>query len=149
MIESELNSLLVIDDNADSARFLRLATKWMRSTMPVSVIVAENCQTALDAICDGDGLLPNVILLNSERQGKRCLGALQRLKHSERTRSVPVIIMARPGQDPVDESYAAYANCVVAKPESVTDAEQLLSRLERFWFHAATLPRAMAAAGGR
>ena len=26
------------------------------------------------------------------------------------------------------------ANCVVAKPETVEEAEQLLTRLERFWF---------------
>ena len=150
MIESELNSILVIDDNPDSGRLLRLATKWMRSSIPTCVTVAEDCQTALSAICDGEGPLPGLILLNSERQGKRCLRALERLKRSERSRSVPVIIMAQRGRDSVDESYAAFANCVVAKPETVEQAEELLSRLERFWFQAAALPvRAMAAGAGR
>ena len=46
----------------------------------------------------------------------------------------------RAGQKGVDDSYAACANCVVPKPETVEQAEQLLTRLERFWFLAATLP---------
>jgi len=81
-----------------------------------------------------------VILLDLERQGKRCLRALDRLKQSKRSRSIPVIIMARAGQKGIEDSYAACANCVVAKPETVEQAEQLLTRLERFWFLAATLP---------
>jgi CheY-like chemotaxis protein len=133
-------SLLIIDDNPDDIRVLRLALKWMRSSVGVSVNVAEDCQSALNRLCDGDGPLPSVILLDSERQGKRCLRALDRLKQSSRTRAIPVIMMARAGQKGVEDSYAACANCVVVKPETVEQAEQLLTRLERFWFLAATLP---------
>ena len=133
-------SLLIIDDNPEDIRVLRLALKWMRSSVPVSVSVAEDCQSALSRLCDGDGPLPSVILLDLERQGKRCLRALDRLKQSKRSRAIPVIIMARAGQKGIEDSYAACANCVVAKPESVEEAEQLLTRLERFWFLAATLP---------
>jgi CheY-like chemotaxis protein len=133
-------SLLIIDDNPDDLRVLRLALKWMRSSVAVSVNIAEDCQSALNRLCDGDAPLPSVILLDLERQGKRCLRALERLKQSGRTRSIPVVMMARPGQKGVDDSYAACANCVVPKPETVEQAEQLLTRLERFWFLAATLP---------
>jgi CheY-like chemotaxis protein len=135
-------SLLIIDDNPDDLRVLRLALKWMRSSVSVSVNVAQDCQSTLNRLCDGEAPLPSVILLDNERQGKRCLGALERLKRSVRTRAIPVVIMARPGQKSIDESYAACANCVVAKPETVEQAEQLLTRLERFWFLAATLPPA-------
>lgn len=138
--EPQQFSLLVIDDNPDDVRVLRLALKWMRSSVAVSVQVAEDCQSTLNRLCDGDGPLPSVILLDLERQGKRCLRALERLKQSARTRAVPVIIMARAGQKGVEDSYAASANCVVTKPETVEQAEQLLTRLERFWFLAATLP---------
>lgn len=133
-------SLLIIDDNPDDLRFLRLALKWMRSSVSVSVDIAEDCQSTLNRLCDGEAPLPSVILLDSERQGKRCLRALERLKQNGRTRAIPVVIMAQSGQKSVDESYAACANCVVAKPETVEQAEQLLTRLERFWFLAATLP---------
>jgi CheY-like chemotaxis protein len=138
--DSRQFSLLIIEDNPDDIRVLRLALKWMRSSVPVSVTVADDCQSALNRLCDGDGPLPSVILLDLERQGKRCVRALERLKQSKRTRAIPVIMMARHGQKGVEDSYAACANCVVAKPETVEDAEQLLSRLERFWFVAATLP---------
>ena len=69
----------------------------MRSSVAISVNVAEDCQSALNQLCDGDGPLPSVILLDSERQGKRCLRALDRLKQSKRTRAIPVIMMARAG----------------------------------------------------
>jgi CheY-like chemotaxis protein len=133
-------SLLIIDDNPDDLRVLRLALKWMRSSVAVSVHIAEDCQSTLNRLCDGDGPLPNIILLDLERQGKRCLRALERLKQGKRTRSIPVVIMARSGQKGVEDSYAACANCVVTKPETVEQAEQLLTRLERFWFLAVTLP---------
>lgn len=139
-IEPRKFSLLIIDDNPEDVRVLRLALKWMRSSVAVSVQVAEDCQSTLNRLCDGDGPLPSVILLDQERQGKRCLRALERLKQSSRTRAIPVVMMARAGQKGVDDSYAACANCVVAKPETVEDAELLLTRLERFWFLAATLP---------
>jgi CheY-like chemotaxis protein len=133
-------SLLIIDDNPDDLRVLRLALKWMRSSVAVSVSIAEDCQSTLNRLCDGDAPLPSVILLDLERQGKRCVRALERLKECRRTRSVPVVIMARSGQKGVEDSYAACANCVVVKPETVEQAERLLTRLERFWFLAATLP---------
>jgi CheY-like chemotaxis protein len=135
-------SLLIIDDNADDVRVLRLALKWMRSPIPFSVRVSEDCETTLNELCCGNGPLPSVILLDLERQGKRCLRALDRLKQTKRSRAIPVIIMARPAQHGVEDSYAACANCVVRKPETVEEAEQLLTRIERFWFQAATLPAA-------
>jgi len=140
-------SLLIIDDDPDDIRVLRLASKWMRSSVGVSVNVAEDCQSALNRLCDGNGPLPSVILLDLERQGKRCLRALDRLKQSKRTRAIPVIMMARAGQKGVEDSYAASANCVVPKPETVEQAERLLTRLERFWFLAATLPAMSRTAG--
>jgi CheY-like chemotaxis protein len=134
-------SILVIDDNPSDARLLRLALKWMRFEVPVSVQVTGDCESALNDLCNGLSQPPSIILLDLERQGKRCLNALECLKQSPRTHSIPVIALASPTENDFSDAYAAQANCVVPKPATVEQAELLLRRIERFWFSAASLPR--------
>jgi CheY-like chemotaxis protein len=134
-------TILVIDGDPSDTRLLRLALKWMRFEVPVSVQVTGDCESALNNLCAGLSQPPNIILLDLERQGKRCLKALERLKQSPRTHSIPVIALASPIESDFSDAYAAQANCVVPKPATVEQAELLLRRIERFWFAAASLPR--------
>ncbi len=126
-------SILVIDDNPDDKRLLRLALKWTRLPVEVMVRVADDCEAALRSVADGTAPLPNLVLIDLERKGKRCLRALERLKQNEATRAIPVAAWAGTGDRELDSAYAAQANCVLQKPETVEQAELLLTRLVRFW----------------
>jgi CheY-like chemotaxis protein len=84
--------------------------------------------------------LPSIIVLDLERNGKRCLKALERLKQNRRTRGIPVIGLAGPVINDLNGAYAAQVNCVVRKPATVEEAELFWTRIERFWFSAVTLP---------
>jgi CheY-like chemotaxis protein len=126
-------SILVIDDNPADKRLVRLALKWARLPVEVVVRVADDCEAALKGVVDGTAPLPNLVLLDLERKGKRCLKALEHLKQNERTRAIPVAAWARSGDRELDTAYAAQANCILEKPETVEQAEQLLGRLVRFW----------------
>jgi CheY-like chemotaxis protein len=126
-------SILVIDDNLEDKRLLRLALKWARLPVEVVVRVADDCEAALKAVADGTAPFPNLVLIDLERKGKRCLRALERLKQNEATRAIPVAAWARTGDTELDAAYAAQANCVLQKPETVEQAELMLTRLIRFW----------------
>lgn len=125
--------ILAIDDNPRDKRLLRLALKWSRFPVDVSIRIADDCETALTSLLSGTAPLPNLVLISLERKGKRCLKALESLKQSERTRGIPVAAWARTGDAPLDDAYAAYANCVLQKPETIEEAEATLTRLVCFW----------------
>lgn len=139
-------SILVINDNPRDKRLLRLALKWARLPVEVMVRVADDCEAALGAVADGTAPLPNLVLIDLERKGKRCLKALERLKQNEGTRAIPVAAWARTGDRELDSAYSAQANCVLQKPETVEQAGLLLTRLVRFWSSPFVfLPRSMRA----
>jgi chemotaxis family two-component system response regulator Rcp1 len=131
-------SVLVVDDNAAEKCQFRLALKWVRLPIPVALNIVDDCASALDALIHGVAPVPSLILLNLDRRGKRCLKALEALKSSAETRSIPVIAWGRPGTGLAD-AYDSHVNCVVAKPETVEQAELLLTRIVKFWFSTFTL----------
>ena len=126
-------SILVIDDDPEEKRLLRLALKWARFPVEVSVRTADDCEAALKGMVDGAAPLPSLVLINLERKGRKCLKALEKLKHNDRTRAIPVAAWARTGDASMDEAYAAQANCVLPKPETMEQAEIALTRLVNFW----------------
>lgn len=125
--------ILAIDDDPKDQRLLRLALKCARFPGEVSIRIADNCETALTALTTGTAPLPSLVLISLERKGKRCLKALENLKQNDRTNAIPVAAWARTGDASLDDAYAAYANCVLPKPETVEEAEATLTRLVRFW----------------
>jgi CheY-like chemotaxis protein len=125
--------ILAIDDDPKDKRLLRLALKWARFPVEVSVRIADDCETALTSLISGAAPLPSLVLISLERKGKRCLKALENLKQNDRTRGIPVVAWARTGDMSLDDAYAAYANCVLPKPETMEEAEAILTRLVRFW----------------
>ena len=125
--------ILAIDDDPQDKRLLRLALKWARFPGDVSIRIADDCETALTSLVSGTSPLPNLVLISLERKGKRCLKALEKLKQSDRTAAIPVAAWARTGDGSLDDAYAAYANCILQKPETVDEAEAILTRLVRFW----------------
>ena len=125
--------ILAIDDDPKDKRLLRLAVKCARLPGDVTIRIADDCETALKSLISGTAPLPSLVLISLERKGKRCLKALENLKQSDRTNGIPVAAWARTGDASLDDAYAAYANCVLQKPETVEEAEATLTRLVRFW----------------
>jgi CheY-like chemotaxis protein len=125
--------ILAIDDDPKDKRLLRLALKCARFPGDVTIRIADDCETALTSLISGTAPLPSLVLINLERKGKRCLKALENLKQSVRTSGIPVAAWARTGDTSLDDAYAAYANCVLQKPETVEEAEAALTSLVRFW----------------
>jgi CheY-like chemotaxis protein len=135
-------SILIIDDNPEDIRLLRLALKWMRFSVPITVRVSLDCAASLEELCSGENVnLPSIIVLNLDLadSGKQCLKSLGCLKQDQRTRSIPVIAISSQFGKGISEAYSAHANCVVPKPTTVEEAENLLARIERFWFSTAVL----------
>ena len=126
--------MLVIDDDEESRRTLRVALKWARFPVEISLRFADDCEAALDGIIEGTAPLPTMVLINLDRKGKQCLKVLQRLKQNESTCIIPVAAWTRKtGNEALDQAYAASANCVLCRPETVEEAELMLTRLVAFW----------------
>lgn len=130
--------LLVEDNPDDEALTLRALRK---HNLANEIVVARDGQEALDYLfAEGDytdrdiNILPQVILLDLKLPKVDGLQVLERLRASERTRYVPVVVLTSSNQEQdIVKSYDLGANSYVRKP---VDFEQFLKAAQQlglFW----------------
>ena len=94
--------------------------------------------TALEDFLASTYPQPNLILLDCEMRSECSLEIVRAMKGNPKTRNIPVIALAQPGDDLyVENLYRCQVNCVLPKPQVVEEATALFTRIEQFWFRVA------------
>ena len=132
--------VLLADDNSTDAELTTRALEL--GGVSRSVIWVQDGQAALDYVfrtgpyahrAPGN---PRLMLLDLHMPKIDGLDVLARIKTSEKTRAIPVVIMSSSDQE-VDmaHSYAAYANSYIVKPVDFKQFTEQVSQLGRYWMN--------------
>jgi two-component system response regulator len=100
--------------------------------------VARDGQEALDYLLGSEaelaGRLPRVVFLDLKLPKISGLEVLQRLKSSERTRALPVVILSSSREESdVREAYRLGANSYVVKPVDFDSFVEAVGSLGTYW----------------
>jgi CheY-like chemotaxis protein len=135
--------LLLIEDNHGDALLVQRAFE--RINLENHITIATTGEEALRLLHHsknyGKIKIPDIILLDLNLPGIKGLEVLKILKHDERLRRIPVIILSSScAQYDVINCYNNYANCYVKKASNLDELYELAKRIEQFWFKQVILP---------
>jgi two-component system response regulator len=133
------NTILLAEDNRDDeALTVRALNRQLRN---VKVVVARNGVEVMDYLC-GTGIhadrdptdLPKVLLLDLKMPMMDGLETLQRIRSTDHTRLLPVVILTSSDEqrDHI-ESYRLGANSYVRKPVKFDEFLEAATRLGVYW----------------
>ena len=134
-------TILIVGCKAQNLHRFRHAMESAKLAVDVQVHMASGGGTALEDFLAGTFHKPNLVLLDCEMRSECSLEIVRALKGNPKTRNIPVIALAQPGDDLyVENLYRCQVNCVLPKPQAVEEATALFTRIEQFWFRVAALP---------
>ena len=131
--------ILLVEDNQDdidlTLRALRL------NNLANEVVVVKDGAEALDFLSAtgahagrNPDHLPQLVLLDINLPKLSGLEVLKRLRASERTRILPIVMLTTSRQDrDVVESYSSGANSYVQKPVAFTEFTEAVRQLGGYW----------------
>ncbi len=131
--------ILLVEDNSDDVELTLHALK--ENNIPNEVVIARDGSEAIDILFGAEApaperrrLRPAVILLDLKLPGLSGFDVLKRIRESESTRLIPVVILTS-SREHLDlmKGYMLGANSYVRKP---VDFEQFLTavqRLSEYW----------------
>ena len=124
--------ILLVEDNPDDEQLAVRALK--RSNVVNDIVVARDGQQALDYLLDGSKPLPALVLLDLKLPKVSGLQVLQRLRATERTAILPVVILttSKEDQDLLD-SYRSGCNSYIRKPVDFTQFAEAMRQLKVYW----------------
>lgn len=134
--------LLLIEDNADDALFLKSALT--RAAVTVDLHVAEDGEAGLAYLREhaspDDPQRPQIVLLDLNLPRLDGHEVLRRVKDDPELCDIVVIVLTT-SASPTDVARAlrGRANAYVTKPPDFVSFQELVSALETFWFRTATL----------
>ena len=122
--------MLVEDNPNDEALTLRALNK---NNIKNEVVVARDGQAALDYL-SGSGALPAVILLDLKLPKVDGLEVLRRIRATERTKLLPVVILTSSKEDQdLIKSYSNGANSYIRKPVDFIQFTEAVRQLGLYW----------------
>jgi two-component system response regulator len=126
-----LRKILLVEDNVDDAQ---LAIRSLRRGMVTNdIVLARNGEEALQEL-DTMNPLPCVVLLDLKLPKIDGLEVLRRIRASDRTRLLPVVILTSSSEDrDIVESYNLGANSYVRKPVEFTCFTDAIRQLGLYW----------------
>jgi CheY-like chemotaxis protein len=127
--------LLVEDDAFDEA----LALRALANGAGGPIAVARDGAEALDYLLPSSGPeppVPQLVLLDLHLPRVRGLDVLRRLRATERTRRIPVVVLSSSSSEgDVRRSYELGANSFVCKPRDAVHFGEALRTIARYWLH--------------
>jgi len=135
--------ILIIEDNPGDVRLTREALKGFK--LANSLSVAEDGVKALKFLRrEGefkDAPRPDIILLDLNLPKKRGLEVLKEIKHDEKFRSIPVVVLtSSSAEQDIKEAYSSYANSYITKPIDFEEFFHVMASIEDFWLSVVSLP---------
>lgn len=128
-----------VDDDPDSRELARLAFE--RTHLAAELEIAGSVIEAIEYLLDENRAVPALVLLDFQLAGTRSLEILRRLRQSDRTKYVPVVILSasREVQDLTD-SYDLGCNSYICKPIDFLEFERTLRQIGHYWLDLNEIP---------
>lgn len=126
--------ILLVEDNAHDAELTLRALK--QRNLANRVHVCRDGAEAIDFFDDVSdaGLNPKVVLLDLKLPKVDGLEVLQRLKTTERTRTIPVVVLTSSREEPdIEKAYALGANSYIVKPVDFEAFARAVSDVGLYW----------------
>jgi two-component system response regulator len=134
-----MKTILLVEDNESDAKLTVFALH--RCGVESEVVVAPDGPSALDHLQgtssdreDGKRKLPAVVLLDLNLPKIEGLEVLRRIRSSERTRLLPVVVLTSSREEAdILRSYALGANAYLQKPVDFAEFADVAQVLSLFW----------------
>ncbi len=135
--------VLLVEDNRGDAVLTRRAFR--RAKIPSDIVVAETGEQGLSILRrqgeHAEAARPDIILLDLNLPYMHGQEFLAVVKDDPALRRIPVIILSSSSADiDVRGCYDRHANGYIAKPISTDTFDEVISRLEHYWFNLMQLP---------
>ncbi len=135
---SAVRPILLVEDNPDDERLTLRALR--RGNLANPVVVARNGEAALQRVFSPEPL-PCVVLLDLKLPKVDGLEVLRRIRASDRTRLLPVVMLTSSSEDrDIIESYSLGANSYVRKPVNIDEFTEAVRQLGLYWALISELP---------
>jgi chemotaxis family two-component system response regulator Rcp1 len=136
--------LLLVEDNPGDADLTRESIE--ASQFPIELTVAINGSEALDVIHRRGKfscvLRPDLILLDLNLPGVDGRKVLADIKQHKELRQIPVCMLtSSQAETDIRQTYDLGANCYVVKPIDFKTFQNIVSKVQDFWFSTVRLPR--------
>jgi two-component system response regulator len=127
--------ILLVEDNPDDVELTQRA--FAKNHIINEIIVlndgAQACEFLFDRNCDGRSL-PQVILLDLKLPKMSGLEVLERIRHDERTKLVPTVILTSSKQEEdLLEGYRLGVNSYVRKPVDFNEFVEAVRQVGLYW----------------
>jgi CheY-like chemotaxis protein len=125
-------TILLVEDDPDHELLTIRALK--KANIANDIHVARDGSEALEALFGADPLRPQVILLDLKLPKIDGLEVLRRIRESEATRMLPVVVLTSSDEErDVIRSYQLGVNSYIRKPVNFTDFAEATRQLGMYW----------------
>jgi CheY-like chemotaxis protein len=129
---SDSKMILLVEDDPDHELLTIRALK--KSNIANDVSVARDGEEAINMLFGENPVRPNVILLDLKLPKVDGLEVLRRIRDSEATRMLPVVILTSSDEErDLVRSYKLGVNSYIRKPVSFTDFAEATRQLGMYW----------------
>jgi CheY-like chemotaxis protein len=127
-----LKLILLVEDDPDHELLTIRALQ--KSNIANEVRVAHDGAEALDLLFGEEALQPQVVLLDLKLPKVDGLEVLRRIRESERTRMLPVVILTSSDEErDLVRSYQIGVNSYIRKPVNFSDFAEATRQLGMYW----------------
>ena len=124
--------ILLVEDDPDHELLTIRALK--KSNIANEVHVARDGEEAINALFGKDAVRPQLILLDLKLPKLEGLEVLRRIRESETTRMLPVVVLTSSDEErDVVRSYTIGVNSYIRKPVNFTDFAEATRQLGMYW----------------
>ncbi len=130
--------ILLVDDDDNDVEVTRRALTQQKAFLEIDV--ARNGRECIEYLA-GAANLPDLIILDINMPVMDGKETLNQLKADPRTRAIPVVMLTSSDAD--TDILAAYTNqaaCYIVKPVEFEKFQEVVRKLDEFWFSIVRLP---------
>lgn len=136
----ERQPILVVEDSLDDFEATKRA--FDKANLRNHIAHAKSGEEAIAYLNGPETSKPGLILLDLNMPGMDGRRTLEIIKHTEKTKRIPVVILTTSDDErDVQACYALGANTYIQKPVDFDGLISAIRRLKEYWFEIALLPK--------
>jgi two-component system response regulator len=134
-------SILIVENNSNDEKLARMAFEQKHPL--VKIIIMRNGNEAIEYLFGVQEIaLPKLVLLDLKMPRVNGLEVLRRIRHDNRTRWIPVIILSSSSEpEDMQQAYALGANSYIRKPMDFEHFLFVVDYLTTYWLDINHSPR--------